>query len=221
MMISTVLVLFILGQVYGEKYGALFDVFKLTDNGDHSFPMFSSDGTKIYFAAKNGQYETKCEHVYQMDIQKPALNQQISLFGSGIGREIRPVKYDDGDSKLISIVGTAFNKPPANAKDNINQFNNDFFCPAIKCTKEDNIDSDIKEACKSPLHNIHNDGEALMHFDLNGEFKGTGESTSNQALSWINQVVKLGEKEVYSRSCEGGECIYLKGDEVSGALNKK
>lgn len=149
------------------------------------------------------------------------MNDKISLISSGIGREIRPVKYGNATSKLISIVGTTFYELDKSYNSKNQKIDNDNFCPEIECRKEDETDKikgKMKRGCAYSYHHSHGIGEKLMYFDLDGQFKGIDEVKAETNQMWINQIVKFEKDGVYSGTCDdskSGECIYkgnAKGD---------
>ncbi|KAI6240353.1 hypothetical protein M3Y99_00467300 [Aphelenchoides fujianensis] len=111
----------------------LFNVRKLTNGGDHSYPRFSWDGKEIFFTAKGGPYESNCNHVYRMDLRTPA--QPISLVSTGIGEE-RGVSFvvDLGMKTTRAVTATAGlsllkqSSPSAG-------FTNDDFCQPSVCSQ--------------------------------------------------------------------------------------
>jgi hypothetical protein len=155
--------------------------------------LFSSDGSKIYFAAKGGDYGTSCYHVYQMDIRDASKFNESSLYSTGFGHEIRPVRYDS-QKDLYSVVSNAFVslKKDQPATSNLN----DLFCPDTPdCLKGD----DTKLACDFTHNIIHYKGETLVRLNGNGVFDSVMKPDSEDM--WINQAATFADgKNVYSQS---------------------
>ncbi|KAI6192066.1 hypothetical protein M3Y97_00296100 [Aphelenchoides bicaudatus] len=162
----TVLLWILIAKTYADNDPKIYDLKLISDFGESSFPVFSSDGRFLLFASKNQDYGN-CTNVYRLDLNTPA-NESISLYSSGFGYEARPTLYDYKIFKSNSVVSTSFYVFGQINSNQKQSFTNSDYCPKSKCDSQ--VDPSVQKACTSnQLEYVeHPDYANLLRYNYDG-----------------------------------------------------
>ncbi|KAI6241869.1 hypothetical protein M3Y99_00289300 [Aphelenchoides fujianensis] len=109
------------------------------------------DGQSITFTAKGGPYETKCHHVYSIDLT--SFNRPVSLLSSGIGEEKGAVveveeKGMYKQARTVDRIVSSTFLPTLRNTTMSDDFIEAAFCPPSLCDRAD-LDKSTAAACAS------------------------------------------------------------------------
>ncbi|KAI6224763.1 hypothetical protein M3Y95_00786700 [Aphelenchoides besseyi] len=174
----------------------LFNVRQLTTSGDHSHPQFSYEHKSIYFTAKGGQYETNCEHVYQLDLRTSP--QPISLVSMGVGIEKGELSIFKNDS-AIAVATAGLNLLQSSSP---NFMNLNDLCQSKVCDRNE-LSAPTKRFC-SQAHEERQRYTRPVAFDSEGRVRTSYDSAMT---GWQNLPFYAENKRIAVMSSQNGEVL--------------